>query len=69
MKLSQLTGREVNQAATAVKRAVSEARDAAISGDRGKAYAAAERAEHAAHELKQLFALTPDELLAALGKE
>lgn len=68
MRLNQLTPKQVRDATAAVRRALRECDDAAFSGRRREAYAAAERAEHAAHELKQLFTLTADELETVLGR-
>lgn len=64
MKLSKLTARQVDEAAGLVQREVRQARNSAIAGNRQGAYAAAERAEQAAHEFKLLFGLEPDELAA-----
>jgi len=55
-KLNELTLKQVSEAASDVRRNVRGAVDAAKSGNRTEAYAAAERAQHAAFELKQLFA-------------
>jgi hypothetical protein len=66
MKLSELTEKQVKEAVAAVRKPVGEAYTAAITGDRAAAYAAGERAEQAAHELKLLFALTYEEIQAAM---
>lgn len=62
MKLSSLTAKQVSEATTKIRREVRQAEEAALRGDRGEAYAAAERAQEAAFELKQLFGLTDAEL-------
>lgn len=69
MRLSELTEKQVREAATKVRRELRSAEDAAFSGKRADAYAAAERAQEAAFELKQLFGIDatemPNERLAA----
>lgn len=62
MKLSELTEKQVREAATRVNRAVKLSVDSAVSGNRSAAYKAAEEAQEAAFELKQLFALTEEEI-------
>lgn len=62
MKLSKLTVEQVDTASRLVRREAMSARAFALNGDRQAAYAAAERAEQAAFDLKQLFALEPDEI-------
>jgi hypothetical protein len=62
MKLSQITSKQVREAAADVRRNVRSAVNAAEAGNRAGAYAAAERAQHAAHELKQMFSLTSEEI-------
>lgn len=61
MRLSELTEKQVREAATKVRRELRQAEDAAFSGRRSDAYAAAERAQEAAFELKQLFGLDATE--------
>lgn len=62
MKLSGITTKQLSDAAKAVRRQVKECQDAAISGNRQEAYAAAERAQEAAFDLKCLFLLEEDEI-------
>lgn len=61
-RLSELTIRDVQRATARVRRETKDSENAAIRGDRAEAYAAAERAQEAAFELKQLFVLSPSEL-------
>ncbi len=62
MKLSELTEKQVKDAVAAVRKAARECEDAAFSGNRAEAYAAAERAQHVAFELKQLFGIDTTKL-------
>jgi hypothetical protein len=60
--MSTPTRDEVTAAASTVQTAVRKCLAAAYSGDRAKAFAAAEEAQHAAFDLKILFSLKPDEV-------
>lgn len=66
MRLSDQKLKEIQNACREVRRAVTHASAAAIIGDRAQAYAAAERAQDAAFELRLLFAPTGNQMLAAL---
>lgn len=67
-EVNNITPREVQRAATVVRKELRACEEANMRGKRKEAYAAAERAQEAAFELKQLFALTNEEI-AALAKE
>jgi hypothetical protein len=62
MKLSDLAPRQVLNATATVRRELRACENAYTRGDRGEAFAAAERAQEAAFNLKQLFALTDEEM-------
>jgi len=64
MKLSELTADQVSKAAARVRSETRQAMNAAFRGDRAEAYAAAERAQQAAFDLKELFSLSPEEMEA-----
>lgn len=60
--MSMPTRDELTAAASKVQVAVRRCLAAAYSGNRAKAHAAAEEAQHAAFDLKILFSLDPDEI-------
>lgn len=66
-RLSELTNRDVMSATARVRQELRASENAALRGDRTAAYAAAERAQEAAFDLKQLFTLSSKEM--EVGKE
>jgi hypothetical protein len=64
MSFGNLTPRDVQKATAAVRKELRACEDAAMRSKRTDAYAAAERAQEAAFNLKHLFALTDREITA-----
>ena len=62
MKLSNLTTRDVDQAAAKVRRELRTAHDAACRGDRNAAFSHAQDAWQNAFDFMQLFALESEEI-------
>jgi hypothetical protein len=62
VRLEDLSREQILRAASAVRRSLRAAENAALGGDHLAAYSHAEAAQEAAFEFRQLFALTDEEI-------